>query len=265
MKKFFVIGNPIDHSLSPLLHNHWFKRNGIKATYEKKLIKKENEIIALIKEIREKKTTGVNVTVPLKNIIVPFLDYLTPEAEITQSVNTVVLEDKKVVGYNTDVAGFELAIRYSKYDVNGKKILIIGSGGVVPSIIFSLQKMKSRKIFIMNRTKTKAEKIKELFNEVEIVEWGKELDVDMIINATSIGLKKEDKINIDFELYGKNKFFYDVIYKPDETSFLKEARNLGSKTENGKMMFIYQAHQAFFIWNKILPEINQDIIELVSG
>ena len=262
-KKYLVIGNPIDHSLSPELHNYWFKNNKIDAVYEKKEINK-NEIGELITKIRKKEINGINVTVPFKNLVVPFLDRLTPEADITKSVNTISLENDGVVGYNTDIAGFELAIRYKKYDVNNKKILIIGAGGVVPSIIYSLKKMSPNKIFLMNRTKDKAENIKKQFKEIEILNWNQTCDIDMIINATSVGLNKNDRLEIDLEKFGKNKFFYDVIYKPKETLFLKEAKKLGNQTENGKMMFIYQAHQAFFIWNKTLPKIDQEVINLVE-
>jgi len=263
MKKYFVIGNPIDHSLSPTIHNYWFKKNKINAVYDKILLKKNSEIKNLINKIRSNEIHGLNVTVPLKTVVVPYLDRLSLEAEVTKSVNTISLEGKEVVGHNTDVAGFELAIRYKKFDVNEKKVLIIGAGGVVTSIIYALNKMSPKKIFLMNRTMSNAEKIKKIFQNIDILEWGKNADIDMIINATSVGLSKNDKIDLKIEDLGKKKFFYDVIYKPSETLFLKEAKDNGNYIENGKMMFIYQAHQAFFIWNKILPEINEEVLELV--
>ena len=160
MKKFFVIGNPIQHSLSPELHSFWFEENKIKASYEKKLLEKEG-VKEIIKDVKNNLIEGLNVTVPYKNLVIQYLDELSPEAERTQSVNTVYMKDKKIVGHNTDIAGFELAIRHAKYDVSGKKVLIIGAGGVTPSIIFALLKMNCNEIFIMNRTKEKAEEIKK--------------------------------------------------------------------------------------------------------
>ena len=115
--------------------------------------------------------------------------------------------------------------------------------------------MKVSKITISNRTKNKAEGLKNLFKDLNIVDWGVVPHFDIIINATSIGLDKDDVINLDFSNSGKDKFFYDVIYNPKETIFLKKARELGNKTENGKMMFIYQAHQAFTVWHKIRQKI----------
>ena len=97
---------------------------------------------------------------------------------------------------------------------------------------------------------------REIFNEIEIVEWGVTPNFDMVVNATSIGLNNEDGIKLDYSQIEPNKFFYDVIYNPKETIFLKRAKLFGNKAENGKMMFIYQAHQAFTIWNKLMPKIN---------
>ena len=264
MKKYLVIGNPIEHSLSPKLHNYWLKENNINAIYDKKKLD-EKDLQSIISEVKGEKINGINVTVPFKKAVIPFLDELSPEAKDTQSVNTIYFQNGITIGHNTDIAGFELAIKYAKYDISNKKIFILGAGGVVPSIIYSLKKMKASKITLSNRTKEKAENLKNLFGDIEIVDWGKEIiDFDMIINATSIGLNNEDEIKIDFSSIGPNKFFYDVIYNPKETIFLKKAKMLGNQVENGKMMFIYQAHQAFTIWNKLMPEIDDKVIKLIE-
>ncbi len=263
MKKYLVIGNPIEHSLSPKLHNYWLKENNIDAIYDKKRLD-ENNLNSIISEIKEEKIHGINVTVPYKKAIIPFLDELSPEAKDTQSVNTVYLQNGITIGHNTDIAGFELAIKYAKYDISNKKVFILGAGGVAPSIIYSLKKMKASKITLSNRTKEKALSLKNLFKDIEIVDWGKVINFDMIINATSIGLKNEDGLNFDYSANGPNKFFYDVIYNPRETIFLKRAKLFGNRAENGKMMFIYQAHQAFTIWNKLMPEIDDKVIKLIE-
>ncbi len=263
MKKYLVIGNPIEHSLSPKLHNYWLKENNIDGIYDKKKID-QKDLENIISEVKKEKLHGINVTVPYKKEIIPFLDELSPEAKETQSVNTIYLQNGTTIGHNTDIAGFELAIKYAKYDISNKKIFILGAGGVAPSIIYSLKKMKASKIILSNRTKEKAESLKVLFRDIEIVDWGKNPDFDMIINATSIGLNNEDEIKIDFSSVGPNKFFYDVIYNPRETIFLKKAKFLGNKVENGKMMFIYQAHQSFTLWHKKMPKIDDETIELLD-
>ena len=263
MKKFIVIGNPIEHSLSPLLHNYWIKKNNIDAIYDKQKLN-EDELEQYILQIKEKKISGINVTVPFKKAIIPFLDELSIEAESTQSVNTIYLRNNKVIGHNTDIFGFEISIKKSKYNLKDKEVLILGAGGVVPSIIFALNKMKISKIKISNRTKDKAENLKTIFKNIEIIEWGEAPNFDMIINATSLGLKKEDKINLDFSSISKNKFFYDVIYNPIETNFLKIGKNLGNITLNGKLMFIYQALSAFNIWHGLEPDVDKNIIKLLD-
>jgi shikimate dehydrogenase len=263
MKNYLVIGNPIEHSLSPKLHNYWIKENNIEAKYEK-LKLNENEIKSLILEVREQKLNGVNVTVPFKKKVINYLDDLSLEAEKTQSVNTIYFKDNKVVGHNTDIEGFELAIRNLKFNMMDKKIFILGAGGVVPSIVFALNRMKVSEITISNRTKTKAEQLNNLFKNLKIVNWGDIPEFDVIINATSIGLNKNDVINLDFTKIGKNKLFYDVIYNPNETNFLKTGKRLGNEIENGKLMFIYQAFLAFNLWHEIEPKINNEVIKLLN-
>ena len=263
MKKYLVIGNPIEHSLSPELHNYWLKNNNIEAIYEKKKLS-EDDLGKLILQIKEKKIDGVNITIPFKKKIISYIDELTLEAESTQSVNTIYLKNDKLIGHNTDIDGFKMSVEKSKFNLTDKKVLILGAGGVVPSIIFALNKMQASKIFVSNRTKDKAENLKNLFDKLDIIEWGNIPDFDMIINATSLGLKKEDKINLDFSKTGTDKFFYDVIYNPKETNFLKEGKKLGNKTENGKLMFIYQALLAFNVWHGIKPEINDEVINLLD-
>ena len=220
MKKYFVIGNPIDHSLSPKLHNYWLKKNNIDAIYDKKKIDEKN-LKSIISEIKEKKINGINVTVPFKKLVIPYLDKLSQEAEQTQSVNTIILSNDNLVGHNTDIAGFTKAIKNSNFNIKDKKILILGAGGVVPSIIFALNKINVSKIIISNRTKEKAEDLKSQFHNLEVLDWGDINDFDVIINATSLGLNKET-INLDFSKFANNKLFYDIIYNPEETNFLKE-------------------------------------------
>ena len=124
--------------------------------------------------------------------------------------------------------------------------------------------MKVSEIIISNRTKTKAEELNNLFKNLKIIDWGNIPDFDMIINATSLGLKREDKINLNFSPTIRNKFFYDVIYNPKETNFLKVGKKLGNTTLNGKMMFIYQALSAFNIWHGLKPDVNEEVIKLLD-
>ena len=263
MKKYLVIGNPIQHSLSPLIHGYWIKKNNINATYNKEKLEKK-DLEDLVLKIKEGKIHGANVTVPFKKDIIPHLEDLTPEAKYTQSVNTIFLNNNKVTGHNTDIEGFSLAIQDINFDVSKKHIMIIGAGGVVPSIIYSLIKMKANKISLINRTRENAENLKKLFKDLNLINWNEIQNFDMIINATSVGLNVNDELDLNLPKIENNKLFYDVIYNPKETNFLKKAKNLGNKTENGKKMFIHQAALAFKIWHGVQPEINEEVEKLLD-
>ena len=263
MKKYLVIGNPINHSLSPRLQNYWLKENKIDAIYDKIKLE-ESDIKKLIEDIKQQKIAGCNVTVPFKRTVIHYLDKLSPEAEQTQSVNTIVFDNGNLVGHNTDIVGFNKSIQDLGFNMKNKKVLILGAGGVVSSIILALKKMSVSGITISNRTITKANNLNFLFDNLNIVEWGYLPEFDVIINATSVGLKNET-INLDFSNVGKNKLFYDVIYNPVETNFLKKGKQLGNKIQNGKLMFVYQALEAFKLWHQIEPEINNQILQLLDN
>ena len=272
MKKYLVIGNPIEHSLSPQLHNHWIKENNIDAVYDKKQLN-ENDIEGIINEVKSDKIDGINVTVPFKKSVISFLDELTQLAKETQSVNTIFKKDNKIVGDNTDVGGFKQSLEYINYNVKNKKVFILGAGGVVPSILKALEKLGAAKVYISNRTKEKAKELESYYKislGLETLDWGQSPDFDIIINATSLGLKNNDKIELDYnkhkpKFFGKKKLFYDVIYNPDKTNFLLKGEELGNETTNGKMMFICQAQLSFKIWHNILPKIDYETIKLLGG
>ena len=272
MKKYLVIGNPINHSLSPKLHNYWIKENNINAIYDKKLLD-ENNIQEIIEEVKNEKIHGINVTVPFKKSVIPFLDQLSPLAKEVQSVNTIFKKDNKVIGENTDVGGFKQSLEYINNTVKNKKVFILGAGGVVPSILKALEKLGAAKVYISNRTKEKAKNLESHYKislGLETLDWGQSPDFDIIINATSLGLKNNDKIELDYnkhksKLFRGKKLFYDVIYNPEKTNFLLKGEELGNETTNGKMMFICQAQLAFKIWHNILPKIDNETIKLLGG
>ena len=254
----------------------WLKENNINAVYEKKQIE-ENDIEGIISEMRNGKIEGINVTVPFKKSVIPFLDKIEIP-EVTQSVNTIYIQknsitgSNKIVGRNTDILGFKFSLEQIKYSAKGKKIFILGAGGVTPSIIYALEEMKPSTIMLSNRTKEKAENLKKSFPQLEIVDWGDIKNFDMIINTTSLGLKENEKIPINYDQIGSGKFFYDVIYNPRKTNFLLEAEKRGHQIENGKMMFIYQAQAAFSLFtvapdmsDGLLPSVNKKVLQLLEN
>ncbi len=279
MNKYLVIGNPIAHSLSPLLHNYWFKKYRFHdSIYEKKKVEKK-DLKKIVEQIKNDEVKGVNVTVPFKREIFNFVDTAPNEVQFTKSVNTLVKENDKVVGYNTDQQGFEISLEENDWDCKDKKILIIGAGGVAPSILSTLIKVDgAEKIYLSNRTRSKAEELKKFWDKalgiyqmkkdtIEIIDWEKKSELcDLIINTTSVGLTKDEKLNFDFSDYNNKKdvLFYDLIYNPKETNFLKDARIRGNRTMNGKMMFLWQAHLAFKMWTGVSPTIDEEVIKLLD-
>ena len=263
MKKFLVIGNPIEHSLSPRIHNYWMNLHNIKAIYEKALLDK-NELKEIIKEVKSGKIDGLNITLPFKKAIIPLLDELTPLAKETRSVNTVFKKEGKIFGENTDANGFKKAIQYTNFETKNKSALILGAGGVVTSIIYALKKLGISKIFVSNRTKKYADEIKKVYSDIEVIDWGVIKDIDLVINATSLGLNETDVIDIDLKSFGKNKLFYDLIYNPPKTNFLQKAEKLGNQVENGKMMFAYQAQLSFSIWNGVEPKVDEKVLKILN-
>ena len=264
-KKFGIIGKPLSHSLSPIIHNFWFKKYNIFANYS--LIEVElNEIEGIINQIRTNKLQGINVTTPYKQAVIPFLDLLISDAKKTLSVNTISLNNKgKVVGDNTDVYGLEQGFINKLKDQNleQKNVLILGAGGVTASVIYALLRKGIKKIFVSNRTIRKVENIKERFPSVTVVKWEnieiKAKDVDIIINTTSLGLKDGSDFTQEFKIIKSNLVYYDVVYNPKETTLIKKFKNKNVQTFNGLDMFVFQAQKSFFLWNKINPEIDKEL------
>ncbi len=268
MKKFGIIGNPIKHSLSPILHNYWFKKYNIDANYSLIDVKDENGLREIIEQIRNKEISGINITLPYKQKIVSYVDTIVNDAEITSSVNTVYLDSQEIIiGENTDVFGLQAAYLKEIDNASKKRALIIGAGGVSPSVILSLQKSGVQEISVTNRTEEKCIFLKNKFNKLKIIEWKKlqeELkNFDIIINATSLGLKDNKDFDFNFDQTKSNLIYIDTIYNPLETKTLKYLKKMDIKVFNGLNMFIYQGQKAFYLWNKINPEIDEKLIELL--
>ena len=261
-KKFLVIGNPIKHSLSPQLHKYWFGKNKINAEY-KKLKIDQKQIKKILDKIRKKQIEGINVTIPFKNSVIKYLDILKGDAKKTSSVNTIYLRKQKLIGDNTDVYGFAFGI-LKKIKSKIKAAGIIGAGGVTSSIILALIKKGVRKIYITNRTFSKLKVFKKKFRGIIFpVRWNEHLkafkEVQILINVSSLGMQGQKDLKFDFSTFNKKINVVDIVYNPENTKFLRDARRYGHKTFSGLDMFVYQAQKAFYIWNKEKPKITNII------
>ena len=270
-KKFAIIGSPVSHSLSPIMHNYWFKKYNIDAEYDPLDIDK-SEIQNVIDKIKNKEIKGINVTLPYKKSVISFLSKTINDANETHSVNTVMLDEKNnLIGENTDVFGFQAAYLKSipNQEKKNKKVLVLGAGGVAPSIILALLKSKMHNITLSNRTYEKSLFLKKNFKNLSIIKWN-DLSIeinkfDIIINATSLGLNSNDEFSSDFSNFKKNMVYIDTIYNPAETKMIKYFKSNKIRTHNGLNMLIYQGQKAFYLWNKINPEVDDELLKLLES
>ena len=270
-KVFKIIGNPISHSLSPTLHSYWFAKYKISADYKQHEIK-ESEIEVTLNDVREGKIDGINVTLPFKQKVIPYLDILINDAKSTNSVNTIFMsKEGKLTGDNTDVYGMQAAyLKDITLNSNrSTKAIVIGAGGVAPSIIFALKKTNIKKVCIANRTREKAIFMKKKFPFIDILNLNEVpqriSEFDIIINATSLGLKNGEQFNVNLDGLSDKSIFIDTIYNPLETKIIKHLKGKNIKTFNGLDMLIYQGQKSFYIWNKINPEIDDELIQLLEN
>ena len=268
-KKFGIIGNPIKHSLSPVLHEYWFRKYSIEADYLIVEIS-DKDLPQIIEKVKQGYYSGINVTLPFKQKIINYVDKAVNDAELTGSVNTLLLDtDNKVIGENTDVYGLQAAYLKEIDNSPNQKALVIGAGGVSPSVILSIKKSGINNISITNRTNEKCIFLKKKFNFLNIISWddlkSKIKNFDIIINATSLGLKNGEDFNFNFYDTKNEAIYIDTIYNPLETKTFKYLKEKGRRVFNGLDMFIYQGQKSFYLWNKINPEIDDELVELLNS
>ena len=266
----FVIGKPIRHSLSPVIHNFWINKYQLGLEY-KKLEVEKNLLSTLIEKIRKEEITGLNVTLPYKQYVMSYVDEISPTAKESGAVNTVFLKENKVYGENTDGIGFTRALeKRTKFNFFNKSIYILGAGGASYGIISQLIKKKVQKIYVANRTKNKTTQLlnyfksKSKYTNLQHVDWENLVpssDVDLIINTTSFGMKENQTIKINTKNLRDSLILVDIIYSPKETELLKLFKKKGFFCMNGLNMLIEQAAVSFELWFNISLN-NEDIKEV---
>lgn len=250
-KLYGVIGNPVKHSFSPGMHSLAFQELGINAVYLPFLIVEE-QLPQLLNAFNISGVQGFNITLPFKERIVPFLDSLSDEAEMLQSVNTVTRTDEGWKGYNTDGSGFIRSLVAANIHISGQKVLIVGAGGAARAIAVSMALAGVSEIALMNRTRSKAEDLSTLLYQIapEIqvrMDSLQKFESDIIVNATSVGMS-DGTCPVPDECLEGCQLVVDIIYNPAETTLLKRAAELSIPHMNGLDMLLYQGIEAFEIW-----------------
>lgn len=251
----YVIGKPITHSMSPIIHNYWLKKYSKKYIYKKKEV--DLELIPnIIQQIKSRQVVGANVTIPYKKDVYNLLENLNKNALNSKAVNTIYLNNGKVYGDNTDGVGYCQALEHEMHcEIKDKNILLLGSGGASYGITSELINRKVSKIVVSNRTKEKSQKLIENFKnkktKFELMSWKKimpDSDIQVIINTTSLGMKKNEKIIINLSNLKNRTIYSDIIYNPKKTETMKVFEEKGFPIQNGLGMLVYQAAEAFRLW-----------------
>ena len=270
--KTAVIGFPVDHSLSPAIHNYWIKKLGLDIKPYEKINVNPNTFEEQINSLKQDGFGGLNVTVPLKEIAFNISDETSGVSKKLRSANTLTLGSDKINGDNTDAAGFinSLDKKTIEENIANKKTLVLGAGGSARSVVYALNQLGGY-VRIFNRTTEKAE---ILLNDLSINSspiGTEELDdyansSSFIVNTTSLGQKAGEQNNIlSFENIKTETFIYDLIYNPKRSSFLEKAEAKGLKVQNGLRMLIEQAACSFQIWHEIKVDVSDELISLLES
>ncbi len=262
MKWAALLGNPLGHTLSPLIHQAAFQQVGMEGTYIPIQVKEGylEEVVTGLCFMEN--LLGFNVTVPFKEAIKRLMDFSSREVDLIGAVNTVKRGEDKLIGYNTDWSGFLAALDETwgtKWE--GKRTLVLGGGGAARAVIYALYIRKATKILVATRSQVKGERLKEElpWSSLEVIPFQREAieralnEADLLVNATPVGLKGEE---MPFSLKSTKKegMVMDLIYNPPITPLLREAKEQGLRYSNGLSMLLYQALEAFYIWTGKRPD-----------
>ncbi len=266
--KAAVIGDPISHSLSPIIHNFLLSKHQIEGNYSAILVKKD-ELKSFLNSAIENGLAGFNITIPHKEEIFKICDYKSKTAMLTGAVNTVVITaDKKFFGHNSDGEGFinHLKNSVSDFDLNGKTTFVIGAGGAARAIVYALLKAGAKKIYITNRSEIRAAELIKNFadfsaqkkSEIQFLDknsFEKKLgECDLLVNSSSLGMAGQESLEIDLATLNRAAIVFDIVYKPLMTALLKAAELRGNKIVTGLGMLVFQALIGFELWFKQKPD-----------
>ena len=258
-KLYGIIGNPVRHSLSPMIHNGAFKRMGWNAVYLAFEVKNVEEAL---RGIRGLGVRGVSVTIPFKTKVVPFLDKVEGLAKKIGAVNTIVNREGKLIGYNTDCDGALEALE-EKMSLRGKRVVLLGAGGAARAIGFGLMERGCR-LIVVNRSEKRGNGLSRVLgcDYLPISSLAKmkagELEADVTINATSVGMfPRNKKTPVPKRLLKQGMMVMDIVYEPLQTKLLREAKEKGCLTINGLEMLVRQGVAQFMIWTGRRPDLKQ--------
>jgi shikimate dehydrogenase len=271
MKKASVIGWPIAHSRSPLIHNYWLKKYGLDAVYEKKAVEPKN-VAQFIANLAASEFTGCNVTIPHKETAFQAVAKADEIASRLGAVNTVYLRDGVICGTNTDGEGFIASLRhaYRAFELRNKTAVIIGAGGAAKAIIGALLDEGVEKIGIINRTRERIHDLQVQFGPgiYEISETSSNdtlKSCGLLVNTTSRGMEGQSSLDMEIQSLNPDALVADIVYTPLETAFLAKARQQGNPVLGGLGMLLHQAVRGFELWFGVKPDVTAELYELIAA
>jgi shikimate dehydrogenase len=267
-----LLGWPVAHSRSPVIHNYWLARYGIAGRYTLFPVPPEKLDDAL-RGLSALRMRGCNVTTPHKQAVMPLIDHVDPMARRIGAVNTIVVEDDgSLRGFNNDGNGFVQSVRDAKPDwrPDAGPICVLGAGGAARAVVASLAEQGAREIRVLNRTPDRAQELQALFGvPVTALDWDQREaaveDVALVVNATNQGMAGKPPLDIRLDRLAKHAIAADLIYTPPETPFLAAARARGNLTVNGLGLLLNQARPAFNAWFGVMPEITPELIRSLEA
>ena len=250
MLKLGVIGYPISHSLSPRMQNAALRALSLDGEYSAIAVESA-DLLETVRGLLAQGFAGLNVTIPHKQAILPLMDELANSARVIGAVNTIVNLNGRMIGHNTDAAGFMRGLTNAGFNPAGARVLVLGAGGAARAVVYALSDAKAS-VVIWNRTHERAERLASDFgaDAIDCLPMGTLSRFDLIINTTSIGMSPHpDETPLQFPM-GETppQWVYDLVYRPRETRFLREARAAGARTIGGLDMLVYQGAEAFTLW-----------------
>tara|TARA_B100001989_G_C24547735_1_gene472117 strand:- start:1070 stop:2485 length:1416 start_codon:yes stop_codon:yes gene_type:complete len=271
LTKTGVIGHPIAHSKSPLIHGYWIKKYGLQGTYSTIDIPPET-LEEGVNDLIAKGYKGFNVTVPHKVAIMDLCNEIDETAKVIGAVNTIVIEDGKLWGSNTDAFGFIQNIKEQQPDFVFTKgaAIVLGAGGAARAIIYGLIKAGVPEIILTNRTKAKAEELAGHFSDlgkVSVMDWDRRVEAlagaNLLVNTTALGMSGKAQLEISLEELPPEALVCDIVYAPLMTDLLSEARERGNNIVTGIGMLLHQARPGFELWHGQSPEVTEEVERLV--
>lgn len=269
MKRACIIGWPVEHSRSPIIHKYWLKEHGIDGDYVKQAVAPE-EIETFLKSLNDHGYIGANVTIPHKEAVLKAADNVDEAAQAIGAANTVWIADGKLNASNTDAYGFMTYLNYRAPDWNkdGRTCVVLGAGGAARAVIFGLLSQGASEILICNRTREKAENLAAQFGEkVKAIDWTERStclkNAGLLVNTTKLGMEGADPLEIDLRDLPVTAIVSDIVYVPLETDLILNAQSLGLQTVDGLGMLLHQAVPGFEKWFGVRPTVSEELVKTV--